>query len=177
MRAPKTDLFLPDAARDGRALRLSNRRWKQPLESVVSETKKSPDPVKLEPLEFASIYEEHSRSVYYLSLRLLGDPTQAEDATHDVFLKVYRKLGQFRGDAGLRTWLYRITINHCHNLLQTWHHRHLHSNADEADLGERGRPNGYAAPRPGDERIGPAHSKDARYLAGGISTSLVAGGG
>ena len=102
------------------------------VESVVSGTKKSPDPLKLESLEFTSIYEEHSRSVYYLSLRLLGDPTQAEDATHDVFLKVFRKLSQFRGDAGLRTWLYRITINHCHNLLQTWHHRHLQSNADEA---------------------------------------------
>jgi RNA polymerase sigma-70 factor (ECF subfamily) len=102
------------------------------VDSAVSGTKKSPDPVKLESLEFASIYEEHSRSVYYLSLRMLGDPTQAEDATHDVFLKVFRKLSQFRGDAGLRTWLYRITINHCHNLLQTWHHRHLQNNADEA---------------------------------------------
>jgi len=102
------------------------------VDSVVSGTKKSPASVNLESLEFASIYEEHSRSVYYLSLRLLGDPTQAEDATHDVFLKVFRKLSQFRGDAGLRTWLYRITINHCHNLVQTWHHRHLQNNADEA---------------------------------------------
>src|SRR4030095_10788303 len=101
------------------------------LESVVSGTKKSPDPVKLESLEFASIYEEHSRSVYYLALRLLGDPTQAEDATHDVFLKVFRKLSQFRGESGVRTWLYRITINHCQNLLQTWHHRHVHTNSED----------------------------------------------
>jgi RNA polymerase sigma-70 factor (ECF subfamily) len=82
--------------------------------------------------ELAAIYEEHSRSVYYLALRLLGNPVQAEDATHDIFLKVYRKLDQFKGQSSLRTWLYRITINHCQNLLQSWHQRHVFSNADEA---------------------------------------------
>ncbi len=82
--------------------------------------------------DFALIYEEHSRPIYYLALRLLSDPTAAEDATHDVFLKAYRKLGEFRGDSNLRTWLYRITINHCRNLAQTWHQRNMVSNADES---------------------------------------------
>jgi len=81
--------------------------------------------------EFGEIYEEHSRQIYYLALRFLGDPTQAEDATHDVFLKAYRKLCGFRGDSAMRTWLYRITINHCKNLLQTWHQRNMVSNADD----------------------------------------------
>ena len=81
---------------------------------------------------FGEVYEAHSKSIYYLALRLLGDPTRAEDATHDVFLKAYRKMDQFRGDAGVRTWLYRITINHCQNLAQTWHQRHMISNADDA---------------------------------------------
>ena len=81
--------------------------------------------------EFGQIYEEHSQCIYYLALRLLGDPTQAQDATHDVFVKAYRKMDQFRGEAGVRTWLYRITINHCQNLQQSWHARHMFSNADE----------------------------------------------
>jgi RNA polymerase sigma factor (sigma-70 family) len=81
---------------------------------------------------FDSIYTEHSRAIYYLALRFLGDPQKAEDATHDVFLKAYRKMDQFRGDSSWRTWLYRITINHCRNLQQTWHDRHMFSNADEA---------------------------------------------
>jgi RNA polymerase sigma-70 factor (ECF subfamily) len=85
----------------------------------------------LEPAELAAIYQEHSRQIYYLCLRLLGDVTQAEDATHDVFLKAFRKLDQFRGDSGLRTWLYRITINHCQNLMQTWHNRHMVNNVDD----------------------------------------------
>ena len=62
---------------------------------------------------------------------MLGDPTQAEDATHDVFLKAFRKIDQFRGDSEVRTWLYRITINHCRNLLRTWHHRHMINNVDD----------------------------------------------
>jgi len=82
--------------------------------------------------EFGKVYEEHSQCIYYLALRLLGDPTQAQDATHDVFLKAYRKMDSFRGDAGVRTWLYRITINHCQNLQQCWHARHMFSNADDA---------------------------------------------
>lgn len=83
-------------------------------------------------VELAELYEAHSRAVYYLALRYLGDPQKAEDVTHDVFLKVYRKLGEFRGESTLRTWLFRITINHCHNVQQSWNARHLVTNADDA---------------------------------------------
>jgi RNA polymerase sigma-70 factor, ECF subfamily len=86
----------------------------------------------LAPSGFAELYTEHSRAIYYLALRFLGDPEKAEDATHDVFLKAFRKLDQFRGEASMRTWLYRIAINHCRNLQQAWHGRHVFSNADEA---------------------------------------------
>lgn len=82
--------------------------------------------------EFATVYREHSQPVYYLALRMLGDPTQAEDATHDVFLKAFRKIDQFRGESGLRTWLYRITINHCRNLLSSWHRRHMVNNVEDS---------------------------------------------
>jgi RNA polymerase sigma-70 factor, ECF subfamily len=82
--------------------------------------------------QFADLYSEHSKAIYYLALRLLSDPQKAEDATHDVFLKAYRKMDQFRGEASWRTWLYRIAINHCRNLQQTWNERHMLSNADDA---------------------------------------------
>jgi len=82
--------------------------------------------------EFATLYNEHSRAIYYLALRFLSDPKKAEDATHDVFLKAFRKMGQFRGESSWRTWLYRIAINHCRNLQQTWNERHMFSNADDA---------------------------------------------
>jgi RNA polymerase sigma-70 factor (ECF subfamily) len=41
-------------------------------------------------------------------------------------------MDQFRGEASWRTWLYRIAINHCRNLQQAWHDRHMFTNADEA---------------------------------------------
>jgi RNA polymerase sigma-70 factor (ECF subfamily) len=101
-------------------------------DSVVEQKRPNQPPFPLEPAEFVELYQTHSRAVYYLALRYLGDPQKAEDATHDVFLKVYRKLNEFRGESSLRTWLYRITINHCHNVRQSWHSRNLVTNADEA---------------------------------------------
>ena len=82
--------------------------------------------------DLADLYDEHSRAIYYLALRFLGDPQKAEDATHDVFLKAFRRLDQFRGEASVRTWLYRIAINHCQNLCQSWNHRHVQANSDDA---------------------------------------------
>ena len=81
--------------------------------------------------DFSQIYAAYSQSIYYLALRFLGDPERAQDAMHDVFLKAYRKYDQFRGDAAIRTWLYRITINHCQNQTKSWHSRNLISNSDD----------------------------------------------
>jgi RNA polymerase sigma-70 factor (ECF subfamily) len=102
-----------------------------PSESAASQALTPPE-IALAPSKFADIYNEHSRAIYYLALRFLGDPQKAEDATHDVFLKAFRKMDSFRGESSWRTWLYRITINHCRNLQQSWNDRHMFSNADDA---------------------------------------------
>lgn len=81
---------------------------------------------------FAAVYREHSQAIYYLALRYLGDPERAQDVTHDVFLKAWRHLGSFRHEAAWRTWLYRIAINHCRNVVGSWSARNLVSTADEA---------------------------------------------
>jgi RNA polymerase sigma-70 factor, ECF subfamily len=80
---------------------------------------------------FQAVYAAHASAVYYLALRLLGQPALAEDVTHDVFLKVFRALDTFRGEASLRTWLYQITLNHCRNHRAAWHQRTMVTNADE----------------------------------------------
>jgi len=74
---------------------------------------------------WSELYEQHAQHVYYLALRTVGDPTQAEDITHDVFLKAFRHLDQFRGHSSIRTWLYRITINHCRSVQATWQNRNI----------------------------------------------------
>ena len=101
-------------------------------ESLVEQERPDQPSFALGTAEFAELYQEHSRAVYYMALRFLGDPQKAEDITHDVFLKVYRKLSEFRGESSLRTWLYRITINHCHNLRKSWHNRNLITNAADS---------------------------------------------
>ena len=89
------------------------------------ETKDASSTAGWDSARFGVLYEEHSKAVYYLALRILSDPAAAEDATHDVFLKAYQHLARFRAEASVRTWLYRITINHCRNLRQTWHQRNI----------------------------------------------------
>ena len=104
---------------------------------VDAETSSRMDLETLAP-EFAELYEAHSRQVFYLCLRLLSDPAKAEDATHDVFLKVWRKLDQFRGESSLRTWIYQIALNHCRNLRQSWSERHIQSVEQETLLASVG---------------------------------------
>jgi RNA polymerase sigma-70 factor (ECF subfamily) len=105
------------------------------LAEVQPDTK-TDKPVRWESPEFGAIYEEHSKAIFYLTLRMLADPSAAEDATHDVFLKAFRKMGEFRGESNIRTWLYRIAINHCHNIQQSWHQRHMVSSSDDEHLWE-----------------------------------------
>lgn len=85
--------------------------------------------------DFSEIYEAHAGAVYYLVLRWLGDASKAEDATHDVFLKAFRHLADFKQESGIRTWLYRIAINHCKNLRTTWHQRNV-SLTDTGDFSD-----------------------------------------
>ena len=62
---------------------------------------------------FRVLVDRHRRPVFRLVLSILGvgHREAAEELTQDVFLKVYQKLGQFRGDAKFSTWLYRIAYN------------------------------------------------------------------
>jgi len=60
---------------------------------------------------FEQIYRRHFRRVYALCLRMLGDPTQAEDLTQEVFINLLGKIGSFRGESAFTTWLHRMTVN------------------------------------------------------------------
>jgi RNA polymerase sigma-70 factor (ECF subfamily) len=60
---------------------------------------------------FAALYSQYHERVYYLCLRMMRDGSQAEDLAHDIFLHIHRKIGTFRGDSALATWIYRITVN------------------------------------------------------------------
>jgi RNA polymerase sigma-70 factor, ECF subfamily len=60
---------------------------------------------------FESIYRLHSGRVYALCLRMTADAAQARELAQDVFVRVWEKLGSYRGDAALSSWLHRIAVN------------------------------------------------------------------
>ena len=67
---------------------------------------------------FEEIVRANEKTVYHLALRQLGSPEDAEDAAQETFLKAYTGLKNFREDAKLSVWLYRITCNVCTDILR-----------------------------------------------------------
>ena len=62
-------------------------------------------------MNFKELYIKNKNLVYNLALQYVQNIEEAEEITQDVFLKVYQKIGTFKGTAKLETWLYRVTIN------------------------------------------------------------------
>ncbi len=60
---------------------------------------------------FEHLYQLHSRRVYALCLRMVGNPSDAEDLMQEAFLQLFRKIGTFRGESAFSTWLHRMTVN------------------------------------------------------------------
>jgi RNA polymerase sigma-70 factor (ECF subfamily) len=67
---------------------------------------------------FEEIYRAHAGRLYNLLFRMAGSAQDAEDLLQEVFLHAYRKLASFRGDSTLGTWLYRLAVNHCLDVLR-----------------------------------------------------------
>jgi len=67
---------------------------------------------------FEALVRAHTSAVYGHALRFFGDPTTAEDVVQEVFVKVYRSIGQFDGSAAFSTWLYRVTRNVCLDMVR-----------------------------------------------------------
>lgn len=67
---------------------------------------------------FEPLVERHQDRLIAVCQRLLGDREAARDAAQEVFLKAFRKAGDFEPRAQVSTWLYRIAVNHCLNLLR-----------------------------------------------------------
>ena len=84
---------------------------------------------------FDAIVERHQRQVYQLCYRFAGNHEDASDLAQDVFIRAYRGLHSFKGQAAFSTWLYRIGVNVCLNRMgsraQKWTTLDI---ADQPDL-------------------------------------------
>ncbi|MCL1817003.1 MAG: sigma-70 family RNA polymerase sigma factor [Clostridiales bacterium] len=66
--------------------------------------------------ELALIYQQR---IYNIALRVLNQAEDAADVTQEVLLKLYRSLPKFRADAAFSTWVYRITVNACRDIMRS----------------------------------------------------------
>jgi RNA polymerase sigma-70 factor (ECF subfamily) len=69
---------------------------------------------------FGLLIAQYHQPLYSLISRSLNDPADAADITQEVFIKVFRSIRKFNGDASLRTWLYRIALHEASNQRRWW---------------------------------------------------------
>ena len=62
---------------------------------------------------FETLYRQHAARLFTLASRMAGSAEDGEDLLQEIFLQVHRKLGSFKGDSALGTWMYRLALNHC----------------------------------------------------------------
>jgi RNA polymerase sigma-70 factor (ECF subfamily) len=64
------------------------------------------------------LFDLHRSKVLNLSWRMLGSEHEAEDALQEIFIKVFDRVKSYRGDSAFSTWVYRMTTNHCLDILR-----------------------------------------------------------
>ncbi|WP_087974235.1 sigma-70 family RNA polymerase sigma factor [Oceanobacillus rekensis] len=71
------------------------------------------------------LMDDYSDDVLHLVFTYVRNQTTAEDLTQEIFIKCYEKLDQFNHQSSIKTWVYRIAINHCKDYLRSWHYRKI----------------------------------------------------
>lgn len=66
----------------------------------------------------------YSASIFHVAYRMLGDSAEASDVVQEIFLKVFRNIDGFKGEAALKTWIFRIAFSEILNRLRWWKRRH-----------------------------------------------------
>ena len=118
-----------------------------------------------DPQAFARLVALHEGMVFNLAARLLGDGEEARDVSQDVFLQVYRTLDRFQGRSTLKTWIYRIVVNHCRNRQRWWRRRRRAASVPLDTL----RP----AEEPQQPDGGPQEQLERRERAGTVQNALL----
>jgi RNA polymerase sigma-70 factor, ECF subfamily len=78
----------------------------------------------------------YHQPVYGLVYRILNDPADAADTTQEVFLKVFRGIKRFHGEASLKTWIYRIALHEASNQRRWWFRHKRRETTMESPIGE-----------------------------------------
>lgn len=85
---------------------------------------------------FDELYKQYVGKVYQQCLSFTKDSSQAEDFTHDIFIKIHSRIADFKQQSSLATWLYAITRNHCLDQMKVRKHAALSPLPDDLDCPE-----------------------------------------
>ena len=76
---------------------------------------------------YDELVRTYNASIFHVAYRMLGDSGDASDVVQEIFLKVFRNIGGFRGESALRTWIFRIAFSEILNRLRWWKRRYRFS--------------------------------------------------
>src|SRR5437667_9236341 len=109
---------------------------------------------------YDELVRTYSASIYHVAYRMTGDAAEASDAVQDIFLKIFRHIGGFKGEAALKTWIFKIAFSEILNRLRWWKRRHRFTtlSLDES-------PNGNV-PGHGVADAGPTHEEVFQAMEG-----------
>ena len=78
------------------------------------------------------LMDQYGQEILQLSYSYVRSRELAEDLTQDIFVKCYQSLHTYKGKSKIRTWLWRIAINHCKDYLKSWYKNHVIPSSDES---------------------------------------------
>ena len=105
----------------------------QPEESsIVSDLKAGSEEA------FSWLIAKYHQPIFSVIARTIPDAADAADLTQDVFIKIYRGIGSFHGEASLRTWIYRIALREASNQRRWWRRHKRQEITIESEVGESG---------------------------------------
>jgi len=98
------------------------------------------------PIQIEELYDRYAHLIYNRCLAILGNRSDAEDALQEVFVRVMKAAKDFRGESSPMTWLYRISTNHCLNVIRSANRSRAHARARLKDAQERSSASSYPDP-------------------------------
>lgn len=109
---------------------------------------------------FDEVYQRYASMVFGLAYRLSGNAEKAEDLSQEVFIRIFKHLARFDGRSSLKTWIYRVTVNHCRSKLgrKVWPTRTLAEEDDERGV----------------QLVDPGRDPEDRTLAGDAGRQVMA---
>lgn len=121
---------------------------------------------------YEKLVAEFSGDVYALLFRLTSDGEEARDLTQETFLRAFQNINRFRGDASLKTWIYRIAINQARNRWRWWRRRKRDVTVS-LDATDDQRDTPLAATLPCDNSLSPEEETLAKEREGQLRAALL----